>query len=689
MKKEMPFLWSLFLFFSFSCIQVWAQEEDDSEKKKDFCNEISNKKAIDLYRKGTNKKKYSKQERMEFLRKCVEIEPDFAEAWWAAAKEIIVRCKLENSSFSPAVPFLMRAIAICPKIHSDPYYYIGFDFYEKMQNDSAIRYLNLFLNFKDEDPDKFSKEYDFQVRQAKMMIRTAEKEKNLRRNVPFNPKPLTQVCTERDEYLGYISPDDKYLFFVRKVPAQTKDMVYATDKEREVFMVAKRDKTGTFSKPEPMYYPFNETTDNQGGCTITADNRFLYFSMVRQEGGLQPNVDIYVSRNEGETFNESWGEIKKISPVVNHPVYWDSQPSVSSDGLTLYFASDRPGGYGGTDIWISYKDVKTGQWSVPVNAGPVINTKGHERTPYIHSDSETLYFSSNGHTGFGGFDIFFSRKKPNGEWSEPENIGSPINTEGDEVGFFVSSDAKTGYFCAFDEGNFRGKGPGRYDIYYFELYPEARPNEVTFIKGQLKNENNEPLTGAAVEIRSMNDPDKKSYATVDSLTGEFVAAINLKDKSDRIITVKKDSIAFNNMIVSVEKASFENPPLSKPLEIKTEKISTEKNFIISNIYYKTNSSELTPESKKILKVFADYLKENPQLKIEIQGHTDNVGNPKDNLALSNNRAFTVKQTLEEYGVSGKRISAVGYGQTRPIASNQTEEGRAKNRRTEFRILSEP
>ncbi len=666
--------------------------QDDSEvsgkRKLSLCNEITNKKALELYEKGINKKKYTKPERMEFLRKCVQVEPDFAEAWLVAGQEIVVRCKLENAPFSAATPFFMKAISICPKIHADPYYYIGFDFYEKMQNDSAIRYLELFLNFKDDDPEKFAKDYDHQLKQAKLMIKSAKKENALRKNVPFQPRVVKNISTERDEYLAFVSPDDQYCFFVRKVPAQTKDMVYVTDKEREVFMIAKRDKTGVFDKGEPMYYPFNETTDNQGGCTITIDNKFLYFSMVKNEGGLQPNVDIYVSRNEGEKINESWGEIRKISPLVNDPKYWDSQPSISADGLTLYFASDRPGGYGGTDIWITKKDPKTGQWSVPVNAGPVINTKGHERTPFIHSDSETLYFSSDGHYGFGGFDIFYSRKKENGEWSEPENIGSPINTSGDEVGFFVSSDARTGYFCAFDEGSFRGKGPGRYDLYSFELYPEARPNEVTFLKGKLTTQDGEPLTGAQVEIRSLSKPDKKEYATVDSLTGEFVAALNLKNKSDVVLTVKKDSIAFNNTIVSIKDASFTNPPLSKPIEIKTEKIAADKSFIISNIYYKTNSSELTDDSKKILMIFADYLKENPKLKIEIAGHTDNVGNPKDNLALSNNRAFTVKQTLEEFGVSGKRILAVGYGPNKPIAPNTTEEGRAKNRRTEFRILSE-
>ncbi len=661
----------------------FAQDEDEAPKA--FCVDIDNKKAINLYKKGIDKKKFKKPERLAFLNQCLEMEPDFAEANLAVANEIIVHCLLENKPFTPAVPFFMKAIKACPQIHSEPYYYIGVDFFERYLNDSAARYLNLFIKFKDDNEKKFSKKYDEQLNDAKAIIRTAKKENSLKKNVPFDPKVVKGVSTERDEYLAYISPDNKFCYYIRKMPAKTMDKVYTSDKEREVFYISKRDATGEFNKGDLMYYPFNETEENQGGCTISINNKSLYFAMMRNEGGMQPNVDLYVVDNIGEYVNDSWTEIRKLSPVVNDPKYWDSQPSIASDGVTLYFASDRPGGYGGTDLYVTKKDPKTGQWSVPKNLGPNINTKGNERTPFIHSDSETLYFSSDGHFGFGKFDIFFVRKDEKGEWKEPENIGSPINGASDDLGFFVSSDTKTGYFFSFEDEKVRGRGIGRYDLYSFDLYKEARPQQISFFTGKAEDKDGNPVTGAIVEIKNTVTKEK-TYATVDSTTGEFMGVINLEKKDKITITVKKDSMAFNSTLIDVKNVTYEKPPA--PIKVKVEKAEKGKSFVINNINYNTNSAEIAEESKIILKSFADYLLENPKIIIEIQGHTDNVGNPKDNDALSSNRAYSVKQFLEECKVSGKRITAKGYGASKPIADNKTEIGKAKNRRTEFLILQD-
>lgn len=667
-------LLSFLLLYS---VSFFSQEEEEASSK--YCVEIDNKKALKLYEKAIDKKKYKKPERLGFLRECLAAEPDFAEANLAMAREIVVHSKLENKSFGAAVPFFYKAIGACPKIHSEPYYYIGFNYYEEMKNDSAIKYLQYFLKFKDDDDKKFGKEYEGQMYQAKEMIKSAKKESELKKKiVPFEPKVVTGVSTKTDEYLAYISPDDKMCFFTRKVPLKSMNTVKALDGEKEVFMVSTRDKTGVFNIGEPMSPPFNTTDDNQGGCTISIDNKVLYFAMQRQEGGAQPNCDIYMSTNE----DDSWSEIKKIGANVNHPVYWDSQPTLSADGNALYFASDRPGGYGGIDLYVTYKEPKTGVWGVPKNLGPKINTSGNEKTPFIHSDSETLYFSSDGLYGFGGMDIFYVRKNEKGEWAEPENIGYPINTEADDVGFLVSTDSKTGYFFSYDEGKMRGKGIGRYDLYSFELYKEARPQETTFLKGELKDNAGNKVDGAKVEI--MNTITKeKTLAVVDSTKGTFMVAINLKKKDDILITVKKDDFAFSSKIVSIKEASFEKQP--KPVQIEVNEAKEGNSFVINNIYYNTNSADLKRESFIVLESFAEYLNENPTITIEIQGHTDNVGAPKANEALSANRAYTVKSYLEEKGVSGKRITAKGFGQNKPVADNISEEGKAKNRRTEFLI----
>jgi outer membrane protein OmpA-like peptidoglycan-associated protein len=515
---------------------------------------------------------------------------------------------------------------------------------------------------------------------SKEMIKYVKKESELKKKiVPFDPKVVTGISTKTDEYLAYISPDDKMCFFTRKVPLRSMNTVKALDGEKEVFMVAARDKTGLFNSGVQMSPPFNTTDDNQGGCTISIDNKVLYFAMSRFEGGNQPNCDIYISKSDGD---DNWSEISKIGANVNHPVYWDSQPTLSADGNSLYFASDRPGGFGGIDIYITRKDPKTGVWGVPQNAGNKINTKGNEKTPFIHSDSETLYFSSDGHFGFGGMDIFFIRKNEKGEWLEAENIGYPINTEADDVGFLVSTDSKTGYFFSYDEGKMRGKGVGRYDLYSFELYKEARPQETTFLSGEMKDKSGNKIEGAKVEITNTVTKEK-TLAVVDSTKGTFMVAVNLKKKDDLLVTVKKDDYAFSSNVVSIKEASFVNQP--KPISIEVNEASAGSSFVLNNLYYNTNSADLKKESFIVLESFAEYLKENSTITIEIQGHTDNVGAVKANEALSANRAYTVKAYLEEKGIDGKRITAKGFGPNKPIAENTTEEGRAKNRRTEFLI----
>lgn len=667
----------LILPILFLSLSLFSQDEEEKGGKK-WCNEDIPKKVMALYEKGTDKKKYKKPERLKFLMEAIDAEPDFAEANLAMGLELAARCKLEEKAFTPTLPFFYKAISRCPQVHSEPYYYIGFDYYERAIYDSAVKYLPKFIAFKDEDEKKFAKDWDAEMYQAKMMLRDAKKAVGLKKNMPFEPKVVTGVSTERDEYLAYISPDDKSCYFVRRVPYQNMNRVSASDKEKELFMVARRDKTGQFNAGEAMSAPFNTTEDNQGGCSISIDNKSLYFAMMRMEGGLQPNCDLYVCANLGG----EWGEIQKLSANVNHPKYWDSQPTIASDGITLYFASDRPGGYGGIDLYVTRKDPKTGIWSSPQNLGPNINTPGDEKTPFIHSDSQTLYFSSNGHFGFGGYDIFYVRADEKGVWGEPVNIGSPINGASDDTGFFVSSDTKTGYFFSYEGEKVRTRAVGRYDLYGFELYKEARPTEITFVKGSVKDSSGNQVSGAVIELRDTKTK-QTSYATVDSASGDYMIAV--KKENDLVLTVKKEDVAFNVKLIKVaDLPTVEMEPATINIDVKEAKQGS--SFVIDNILYNTNSAEIKTESKIILESFAQYLKENPGLKVEIEGHTDNVGILKDNEALSTNRAFSVKAMLEEFGIDGKRISAKGYGPNKPIADNNTEAGRALNRRTEFLIL---
>ncbi|HWY09990.1 MAG TPA: OmpA family protein, partial [Bacteroidia bacterium] len=657
------------------CFPLISQDEEEGSKK--YCKDID-KNLEKLYLKGIDKKT-PKPERLKYLRQCLEEDPDFAEANLRMGFEMVVHLKLEEKSLAPARGYFMKAIASCPDIHSEPYYYIGEGYYDEAKNDSAIKYLNKFLKFISTDEKKFGKEYDVEIFNAKGMLKQSKQDKELDKlTVSFEPHVVMGVSTERDEYLAYISPDDKNCLFVRKMPINSKNVVYdQTDKEREVFMRSVKDKNGVFDKGEEMPFPFNATEDNQGGCTITMDNKYLYFAMMRYEGGPQANCDIYVSKN----VEDEWKPFSKVP--FNDPKYWDSQPTVSADGNTIIFASDRKGGFGGIDLWMSYKDSRTGIWGPAQNLGPVINTKDDEKTPFLHTDSKTLYFSSNGHPGFGKYDIFYARKNEKGEWIEPKNIGKPINGAYDDTGFFVSTDAQSGYFVSFEGEKVSGKGMGRCDLYSFPLYKEAQPEEMTLGKGAAKDKDGEPIKGAQVEITTVTT-NEKIKALVDSASGEFMFAINSKKNEDVVVNVYRGGMAFSSAVVNMTGTSFINPP--KPITITMDSAHVGSSFVINDIYYNSNSADLKEESKRVLQTFAEYLKENPKMIIEIEGHTDNVGSATANQALSSNRAFTVKATLEGFGIDGDRIKAKGYGPSKPIADNSSEAGRAKNRRTEFLIM---
>ena len=561
--------------------------------------------------------------------------------------------------------------------------------------------------------------------------------------VPFDPHPVKGVCTGQAEYLGILSPDNQIMFYTRKQPhvRRLNDPPGGIEKEDEVFSFSRRDPvTGEFDGGKPMPPPFNKN-NNEGGATVSIDNKHLFFTVCRNEGGPQMNCDVWFSDN----INGEWTKPVKV-PGINDSVYWDSQPTLAADGKTLYFCSDRKGGYGGVDIYKTVKDPKTGIWSTPENAGKPINTRYDEFAPFLHSDFQSLYFSSSGHPSVGGQDIFFTHIEEDGKWSEPKNLGIPINTTGDDMGFFVSTDGHYGYFASDQPSRAKGKSVGKFDIYQFELYKEVRPDEIVFIKGKVEDNSIKGSKNFTVEIKDAVTK-KSTDALVDTLSGEYMAMVNVKQKNDLIVTVKKDDAAFSSQMITKEdvakastkrdanlpgenktpaknepvvQAKKEQPkttvlgdddempapkyysgggasdvePTSKDAlkTIKTNmRIDTLKvgqAYTINNIYYNTNSAELDPRSTIVVEEFVEYLKANPKIKIEIHGHTDNVGNDKDNLALSTDRAFTVRDMIIKQGIDEKRIVTFkGFGATKPVADNTTEDGRSKNRRTEFMIVA--
>ncbi|HXB43737.1 MAG TPA: OmpA family protein, partial [Puia sp.] len=355
--------------------------------------------------------------------------------------------------------------------------------------------------------------------------------------------------------------------------------------------------------------------------------------------------------------------------------FWESAPSLSPDKRDLYFASNRPGGYGGNDIYVSHY-LANGRWSPPENLGPEINTIGDESTPFIHADNQSLYFTSSGHLGYGSNDLFVSRKDATGKWGKPENLGYPINTIEDEGSMVISADGKTAYYAS-DRADSRGK----LDLYTFQLRDDIRPARTLWIKGKVFDKKTLKGLPSAVELTELQ-------------TEQVISKVQTDEKGNYFITlpVGKD-YAFN-----VNRKGYlffsENFPLSQKqpdstynIDIPLQPIEANAMVILKNIFFDVNKYDLKSESKVELDQIVQLMKENITLKIEISGHTDNVGKPSDNLKLSENRAKSVVIYLTAKGIDARRLSFKGIGDTKPIADNNTEEGRAKNRRTELKVVS--
>ncbi|MGP8214755.1 MAG: OmpA family protein [Bacteroidia bacterium] len=642
------------------------------------CQVEDNKKAVQLLKKAQDHK-YTQQEQMGFLKQALDMEPDYIDANFMYGEDLMKEEALRHEPFAPCVEYFRKVIQACPHYHSDPYYFIGFSYYEQEKYADAITWLQKFLNFKDDDEKKYSKKYDAYLYEAKQMIKYGKFYLDIYNHpVPFDPYPVKGLCTKYDEYLACISPDNQYAFFTRKLPVNSMDQIFDSDNNlKEFFMKSERGKDGEFNEGEKMPSPPFNMGRNEGGPSITIDDNVLYFTICKGDNGAPVNCDIYFCNAE----KGGWGEITNMGPQVNDPDAWDSQPSISADGLTLYFASDRKGGYGKVDIWYSTKDPKTGEWSSAVNMGPTINTPGNDKSPFIHSDSHTLYFSSDGRFGLGGYDIYYSRTDSTGKWGEPKNIGYPINSTGDDLGFFVSTDGKTGYFCSNDANRVNGRGVGGYDIFHFTLYNEARPQNVKMVDFSAKEPDGSPAQGTQVTIT--NTRTKEQVALVsDTINGSYRAIVSADKKDEYVVSANKNGFAFTSTTITAKDTSAGKPPT---MNFEMKEIEVGSNYTLNNIYYKTNSAQLEPISIGVIDEFTKFLKANPSIKIKIVGYTDNVGNDKDNLALSKDRAYTVMQTLQQGGIDPSRLSFEGQGAANPVASNDSEEGRQKNRRTEFII----
>lgn len=619
---------------------------------KDACEPTSNKAAVKLYAKA--KKEGNMAEKRKLLNDAVAIENSFYEALFELGTSYFKQGKKDL-----AKDRLEAVRDICPEYSPYTHFFLGLIAYQATIYQDAIRYFEKFLTYDIQDDE------DYKL--AKNLLQEIKDyEAIFSRPVPFNPIPMANVCTAQDEYLASISPDNRNFYFIRKTKIDGKSMDKTFDSGVNFVEIFTKSTmvNGIFDAGEPMPKPFNYKYNN-GAATITADNKQMYF-VICQNNQVE-FCDIWKT----EFKDYQWQPFVNAGSKVNSDA-WDSQPTISYDGKTLIFASNRPGGIGGVDLYMCTKQ-ENGEWSEAINLGPTINTPDNELTPFLHSDSQTLYFSSKGHKGLGGYDIFYSKKDKNGNWTKPQNLGKPINTKGDDVSFFVSLDGKTGFYSS-DKLN----GPGGLDIYTFELYESARPEEVIYVEGTIKNNENK-VTTTQIEIKNKTTKEITKI-DVNQEDGSYVAIVSAKD--DHILTIKEEGIAFTSKLINKEELGIGKPT---SVNLKTEEIKIGAAYRLNDINFATNSYELSDKAKFIIEEFSEFLKINPTIKIAIHGHTDDVGNDEDNLLLSENRARAVYEYLVNLGIQAERMTYKGFGETKPLASNKTEQGRAQNRRTEFVI----
>ncbi|MDB4173847.1 OmpA family protein [Bacteroidia bacterium] len=610
---------------------------------------VVSKKVQGLFNEGLKKQSYGDyDEAIKYFKQAIKKEPGYTDAHDALANTYQRKNELDN------------AISVYKKlltIKSDHYfalYELGSIYFDRESLDSSAYYFGQFLSV-NKTNDRYAKTAEVKIQNISF---AKEAMKNPVDITPTNMGP--SINTREQEYSPAFSIDEQTLYITRREGQLTnnrpnEDLYYA------------ENIGDNWTEIKNLGPPIN-TVENEGAFSVSADGHYIFFTSCSRPGG-KGQCDIWLTIDK----DGKWGQPLNLQSPINTK-NWESQPSISSNGRILYFSSDRLGGFGGIDIWKS--TFTDSGWSKPVNLGPEINTSKDEQFPFIHSDNVTLYFSSEGHPGMGKSDLFVTHLRPDGKWQKPQNLGYPINTTGYDWNIVVSRDGKTAYYSSDKMPD----GKGGLDIYTFELPTELRATQVSYVRGLVRDAvTKKPLQTTVVLTPLDGNATTQSYTN--RSTGVFV--VPLIAKKQYALTIDKKGYLFHS-----ENFDMPEVPSDKPFEIivDLQKVQVGKSVVLNNIFFDTDKFALKDESNKELQKLYTFLADNKDLRIEISGHTDNVGDAKYNLELSKNRAKSVYQYLVDQGIASDRLSYNGYGDTQPIADNSNKEGRAANRRTTFTVL---
>lgn len=484
----------------------------------------------------------------------------------------------------------------------------------------------------------------------------------------FNPINMgPNINSDWDEYLAALTADGQEIIYTVRHPRTEGTVCVFCQTEEDFYTSTLLNES--WQPRKAMGAPI-KSGYNEGAQCISPDGRYLFYTLCNTDFGMG-SCDLYWAKR----IDDKWSRPRNFGDPVNSKS-WESQPSISPDGKTIYFASNRPGGFGGVDIWKTTM-VEEGIFTMPENLGPTINTKGDDTAPFIHSDGRTLYFCSDGRPGLGGKDIYYATLNNDGSWGEPINMGYPLNTPADEVNIAISTDGNTGYIGSDREGGFGGL-----DLYSFTLDERLRPTPVTYMKGRIVDAYTKQPVEAHIEMIDLNENKLLTSTNSDPTTGEFLACI--LTGTNVLLNVSNPLYPFYSENFQIDKEASKIEPYIK--DIHLHKAIVGSTYILKNIFFDFDKAELQTASYVELDILVDYLKQNHDIAIEIGGHTDNQGSDEYNMQLSVARAKAVYDYLISKGIDASQVSYKGYGKTQPIADNSTEEGRAGNRRTEFKVV---
>jgi len=581
------------------------------------------------------------------LQFAVQKDPNFAEAYLKLAT--IYKIRMQDSL---QMQCYKEVVSRYPDVvrFSGSWYYLGENEFKSGNYLESIEYLTKYVALTSSN-GKFANNAKLMIENSRFAI---EYKTN---NFQFNPRPLPPIINQfKQQYFPVLTADQNTMIFI-------------TREGDEDIVLSNKEEEGNWTSPVSISKNINSDF-NEGTCSISADGRMLVFTSCMGRKGYG-SCDLYVSYKKG---NE-WSLPKNMGDKINSSA-WDSQPSLSADGRILYFVSNRRGGYGRRDIYVAKKDEK-GEWGVPKNVGSDINTPFDDISPFIHPNGQRIYFSTDGRLGFGSFDIYFAEKDTIAKWSKPINFGYPINTHNDEVSMYISSDGKKGYYSHEEQVG---------DAFSSTLYEIDIPSELqvkhssSYVYGKVIDKYTRAPLAASISLIDLAKDQPIELITSDSISGNYL--IVLTEGAAYGLFAESEGYLYRSERFNLSKQVLN--PVEVNLEL--EPIKAGSKVILKNIFFEFDSYILTNQSKTELNIVFQFLKSNPNRVIRISGFTDNVGTVKYNQELSEKRAKAVYEYLVNKGISQTKLSYIGLGATNFIKTNNSEEGKAANRRIEFEIL---